>query len=33
MYIEIGNNLSFAIMIVSIVWALAYAFKAFHNNH
>ncbi len=33
MYIEIGNNLSFVISIISIAWALAYAFKAYHNAH
>ena len=31
MIIEIGDNLEFVIMVVSIVWALAYAFKAYHE--
>ena len=33
MYIEIGNNLSFTIIVISITWAVAYAFKAYHNAH
>lgn len=32
MIIEIGDNLGFAMTVIGIVWALAYAFKAFHQN-
>ena len=32
MLIEIGSNLGFTLTTVSIVWALAYAFKVFHQH-
>ena len=32
MLIEIGSNLGFTLIVVSFAWALAYAFKAFHQS-
>lgn len=32
MIIEVRDNLGFVMSVMSIVWALAYAFKAFHQG-
>lgn len=32
MIIEIGDNLGFVIMVVGVFWALAYAFKGYHDS-